>query len=104
METRIGYVTHYYNRIGVAVLSLTRELKINDTVHISGRITDFYQKVWSMEIEHHQVQSVGPQAEVALKVAGPVRKGDKIFLLEKVTPEESKDILIHQQTEWEGHL
>jgi len=79
METPIGYVTHFYNRISVAVLSLTSQLELGDKVHFLGHTTDFEQNVTSMEIEHQKVTAVGPGDEVALKVIEPVRKGDEIF-------------------------
>jgi translation elongation factor EF-1alpha len=78
METPIGHITHFYNRINVAVLSLTDTLNLGDQVHILGHTTDFVQDVTSMEIEHEKVSSVGPGDEVALKVNESVRKGDKI--------------------------
>jgi len=81
METRIGYVTHYYNRISVAVVSLDHPLNLNDNVLFLGHSTDFTQKVWSMEIEHHKIQSAGAGAEVAIKVVEPVRRGDQVFLV-----------------------
>lgn len=79
MEKRIGQVTHYYNRIGVAVLALSDELKVGDVVHIYGRSTDFTQRVSSMEIEHQKVEAVGPGADVALKVIERVRQGDVVY-------------------------
>lgn len=79
MDIRIGKVTHYYDRISVAVLELYQELSVGETIHVLGRMTDFTQKVSSMEIEHHKIQSAGPKAEVALKVIEPVREGDTIY-------------------------
>ncbi len=79
MEKNIGRVTHYFKRIGVAVLELSGGLMVGDVVHIRGHITDFTQPVESMEIQHEKVQSVGPGAEVALAVIGPVRQGDGIY-------------------------
>ncbi len=79
MEQRIGYVTHYYTRLGVAVLALRDMLKVGDTIHILGHTTDFTQQVESMEIEHQPVQSVRPGAEVALKVVNKVRQGDRVY-------------------------
>ena len=79
MEVRVGKVTHYYNHISVAVLELTGELKVGDTIHILGRITNFDQRVSSMEIEHQKIQSAGPGTEVALKMIETVRKGDIVF-------------------------
>ncbi len=85
MENCIGRVTHYYDKIGVAVLSLTGELKIHDAIQILGHSTDLVQLVTSLEIEHHKIQSAGPQAEIALKVDEPVHKGDKVFLITNET-------------------
>jgi hypothetical protein len=79
MEIRIGTVTHYFNRISVAVLKLTGELKVGDKILILGRSTDFVQVVTSMEIEHRKVPAVGPGMEVALKVADSVRRGDEVY-------------------------
>ena len=86
MEIRVGKVTHYYDRIGVAVLDLTGALKVGDPIHILGRTTDFNQQVKSMEIEHHKIQSAEPGMEVALRVHGTVRKGDIIYKLKGEQP------------------
>ena len=95
METRIGRITHYYNRIGVAVLELSDELKVGDVVHIRGHTTDFTQPVESMEIDHQKVDSVGPGSDVALKVVQRVRRGDAVF---KVTGEEGSDVRPNGET------
>jgi hypothetical protein len=79
MEERIGQVTHFYNRIRVAVLDLSAEVNVGDVLHFMGRTTDFTQGVESMEIEHQKVQTVGPGQEAALKVIDRVRKGDVVF-------------------------
>ena len=86
MEKRIGEVTHYYNRIGVASLNLEAGLKVGDMIHISGRTTDFSQLVWSMEIDHHKMQEVGPGADVALEVDQRVHEGDEIYLVMEPVP------------------
>lgn len=82
METLIGRVTHYYDRIGVAVLQVSGSLRVGDDIHLLGRTTDFSQTVTSMEIEHRKVDSVPPGTEVALRVLAPVRAGDNLFKVE----------------------
>ncbi len=84
MDVRVGKVTHYFDRISVAVLALTDELKVGESIHIHGRITDFTQRVASIEIEHQKLESAGPGKEIALKVLEPVHEGDIIY---KVTEE-----------------
>jgi hypothetical protein len=79
MEKRIGTVTHYYTRLGVAVLNLTAEIHQGDEIHIKGRITDLAMVVASMEVEHNKIEVAGPGMEVALKVDDYVREGDQIY-------------------------
>ena len=83
--TLIGEVTHFYNRIGVAVLELTDVLQVGDQVHFLGRSTDFRQKVESIQIEHDAISEAGAGQEVAVKVERRVRRHDKVF---KITDEE----------------
>lgn len=59
-EKLIGRVTHYFSKIGVAVIELSDTLKVGDTIRIVGGITDFTQTVESMEIEHEKVQKPKP--------------------------------------------
>jgi len=79
MDSRVGKITHYYDHIGVAVLHLFEELKVGETIHIHGRLTDFTQRVGSMEIEHQKIDIARPNDEVALKVLEPVREGDILY-------------------------
>lgn len=78
---RVGEITHFYDRISVAVIDCTDSIRLGDSLHIFGRLTDLHQKVTSMEIEHEKVDEVGPGQEFALKVDRPVRRGDKVFRL-----------------------
>jgi hypothetical protein len=79
MDIRVGKVTHYFDRIGVAVLDLSAEVKVGETIHIHGHLTDITQRIGSMEIEHQKIETAGPGAEVALKVLEPVHEGDIIY-------------------------
>ena len=79
MREKVGKVTHYFGRISVAVLELSSDLKVGDSIHILGHTTDFEQVVRSMQIEHEYIQAVGPGDDVALKVARKVRQGDTVY-------------------------
>jgi putative protease len=81
---QIGQVTHYFDRIHVAVLTLTESLHVGDTVHILGHSTDFKQEVTSLQIEHQPVEQAKPGDDVAMKVVQQVHPHDKVF---KVTDE-----------------
>jgi len=55
-DERIGVVTDYLDRIGVAVIHLTDgDLHVGDRVRIAGRATEVTQAVESLEIEHQPV-------------------------------------------------
>lgn len=79
MEVEIGRVTHYYNHLNVAVLKLNDSLKLGDEVHFLGHLTDFIQRVTSMEVNHHVVLRVNPGDDVAVKVIEPVREHDAVY-------------------------
>jgi putative protease len=102
MEVRVGHVKHYYNRLGVAVLSLTHEIKFDNILHFCGHRSDFYQKAWSMEIDHASIRSASSGSEVAIKVAEPVHRNDQVYLVKETTPEDHEIILMQQLREWEG--
>ena len=78
---RIGEVTHYYNKISVAVVKLSQDLKVGDSVHFLGRHTDLQQEITSMQIEHQSVTEVTAGDEVAIKVKQRVHRGDSVFKL-----------------------
>ena len=87
MEIEIGRVTHYYNHLNVAVLSLKNSLKLGDKIHILGHVTDLTQRVGSMEVEHHTVVRVNSGDDVAVKVAESVREHDLVYKVMEETPE-----------------
>lgn len=79
MEVEIGRVTHYFNHLNVAVLKLSDNLKLGDTVHILGHVTDLTERVSSMQVNHHPVVAVKPGDDVAVRVEEPVREHDIVY-------------------------
>jgi len=80
MEKLIGKITHYFNKISVAVIEITDdELNINDTIHIKGRVSDFNQKINSMQIEHQSIEKAVKGQSIGLKVDAPVHEHDQVF-------------------------
>jgi len=78
-EQKVGVVTHYFGKIGVAVLVITEgELAIGDRIHVKGRTSDFTQTVDSMQVEHEPVEVARKGDEVALKTADYVRENDAV--------------------------
>jgi len=80
MEQEVGRITHYFSKINVGVLELSKgELHVGDTIHIKGHTSDFYQKMESMQVENNPVDSVKPGEPVGIKVESPVRENDIVF-------------------------
>jgi hypothetical protein len=52
MDLLIGKITHFYDKIGVAVIEVTgHSIAVGDTVKISGHDQEFEQKVTSLQIK-----------------------------------------------------
>jgi hypothetical protein len=80
VEEKIGVVTDYLDRRGVAVIQLTDgDLHVGDHVHIAGRSTELTQWVESLQIEHEAVAEAPRSSEVAMKMEAPVHRRDEVF-------------------------
>ena len=82
---QVGWVTHFYNHLGVAVLNLQMPIHNGDMLHVAGHSTNFEQMAKSMQIDHREVTAAFPGDDLALKVNGIVRSGDRVY---KVPPED----------------
>ena len=81
-ETRIGAVTHYYNHLHVAGVTITDgELHKGDTIHVKGHTSDFEQEVESMEIDHESVDVAKPGAQIGLTVIEHAREHDTVYVV-----------------------
>jgi putative protease len=77
---RIGKITHYYNKIGVAVLMVeSDEVKVGDTILVGEEGTGFTQTVDSMQVNHQQVNSAKAGDEVGLKVSQATHENDNVY-------------------------
>jgi putative protease len=76
----VGKVIHYYDKIGVAVVKLSKVLKVGDKVKLVHGENEFEQVVESMQLEHEQVQSGKKGQEVAIKVDKETKSGAEVYL------------------------
>ena len=83
MDKPIGKITHYYDKIGVAVVDSKKPLKVGDMIKISGHDNEFTQTVGSLQVEHDQVTKIAAGKSGALKTDKPVKEGDVIYLVTK---------------------
>ena len=73
-EVKVGKVTHFFDKICVAVIELTAPLKVGDRI----KFDDFEQTVDSMQIEHKQVRSAKKGQSIGLKTIQPVKKNSQV--------------------------
>ncbi len=79
-DLKVGKITHYFDKIGVAVLEVEEEtISVGDTIKITGHGEDFEQKIESMQVEHENVQTAKKGTSIGLKIEQPVKKGDEVY-------------------------
>jgi putative protease len=83
-EKLIGKITHYFNKIGVAVIEITDDhLKIGDKIKVKGPHTEFDQTMTSMQVEHQNVEKANAGEAIGMKVDQAVREGDEVYKIEE---------------------
>jgi hypothetical protein len=76
----VGVVTHYFDKIKVAVIKVSSPIAVGDEIRITGgEDTDFKQPVKSMQQEHEKILKAGKGKEIGMKVKDKVRVGYKVF-------------------------
>lgn len=78
-EELVGKVTHYFGKIEVGIIELSKGIKVGDKIHIKGNTTDFEQEVNSMQIEHQNIEKAKKGDVIGLKVKEKVREGDEVY-------------------------
>ena len=76
---KVGRITHFFPKAGVAVLELTATVNNGDKIVIRGSTTNVEQTIESMEIEHEQILKAEAGQSIGLKVAGRVRENDIVY-------------------------
>jgi putative protease len=78
---KVGEITHYFTKIGVAVVDVTAPIKVGDRIAVKGMTTNFEQTVDSMQIEGKNIEEAKKGDDIGMKVADRVRKGDVVYRL-----------------------
>jgi len=82
-QEQIGTVTHYYDKLSVAIIKLDKELVPGTNVQIKGNTTDEKLTVEEMQFDHKPIEKGAAGQEVGIKVPGKVRDGDKVLMAEE---------------------
>ncbi len=77
----IGKITHYFSKIGVAVVELSEDITIGAKIRVEGATTSFEQVMDSMEIENKKVETATAGQSIGLKVKERVRLHDSVYKL-----------------------
>ena len=78
-EIKIGQVTDFFAKPGVAGVKLDGSLSIGDSIHILGSTTDMVLVVESMQIDRVNITKGDNGDLIGLKVPDRVRHGDKVY-------------------------
>ncbi|KKQ37650.1 MAG: hypothetical protein US53_C0013G0009 [Candidatus Woesebacteria bacterium GW2011_GWA1_37_7] len=79
-DLKIGNVTHYYDKIQVAIIELDSDLGIGDKIKfVRGGEDLFEQDVSSIQVEHQQIDKAGKGDVIGLKVEKELKDGAEVF-------------------------
>jgi len=78
-DIKVGKITHYFDRIGVAVVELSGSLTVGDQIRVSGHDQEFTQAVSSIQVEHQNLQTADKGDTIGMKLDKPVHEGDEIY-------------------------
>ena len=77
---KVGKVTHFYDKIGVAIVELTGDLAVGEKLKFSRGGEDMYEQiVESIQIEHKKVDSAKSGDVVGLKTNEPLKEGTEVY-------------------------
>ncbi|HOF04759.1 MAG TPA: EF-Tu/IF-2/RF-3 family GTPase [Syntrophales bacterium] len=79
-EEKIGEVVKFFAKPSVAAVKIVSgELRIGDTIKITGHTTDITDVIESMEVNNQKVEKAVPGDYIGVKVSDRVRPGDEVF-------------------------
>ena len=79
---KIGKITHFFDKINVAVLKLDGTLKVGNTIQIGDGDEAFEQEVTSMQVNHKDIKEAKAGDDVGLKTKQKTRAGANVYLAE----------------------
>lgn len=82
-DQKIGTVTHFYDKISVAVIKLDKgDLKVGDKIKLVAKDgSEFTQEVTSMQIEHAGIDLARAGDEFGLKTNSVVKTNSEVVKL-----------------------
>jgi len=82
-DFKIGKVTHYYDKLKVAIVELDSKLSVGEKIKfVRGGEELFDQNVESIQMEHEKMESADKGNVVGLKVEQEVKEGSEVYKIE----------------------
>ncbi|PIP14847.1 hypothetical protein COW98_00490 [Candidatus Roizmanbacteria bacterium CG22_combo_CG10-13_8_21_14_all_35_9] len=82
-DKKVGIVSHYFDKISVAIIELSAPLKVGDKLKFVRKGEElFQQEVVSMQIEHQQIQVAKKGDGIGVKVDQKVHEGVEVYKVE----------------------
>jgi hypothetical protein len=75
----IGYVTHFYSKIGVSIVELSLPLSVGDRILVKGPLTDFEQTVESIQIDRKALSCAEGGQSIGLKMVQTAKERDTVY-------------------------
>lgn len=75
----IGKVTHFFDKIKVAIIKFNKPVKVGTQICFEGNKTCFPQVLNSMQYNHESIKIAKKGKEVGVKVKKEVKEGDLVF-------------------------
>lgn len=75
----IGKVTHFYSKIGVAIVKFNKKVPAGTALRFKGATTDFKDAPKSMQYNHEPIEAAPKGKQVGIKVKKRVREGDAVY-------------------------
>jgi putative protease len=77
---KVGKVSHYYDKLSVAIVELNGTLSVGDKIKFARGGEDLFEEtVESIQIEHEKKDSAGKGDVVGLKVNEAVKEGAEVY-------------------------
>lgn len=80
-KDKVGRVTHFFDKIGVAVINVEKPIKVGDKISIEGVTTNFEQKIDSMQVDMKPIKEAKKGDDIGMKVKDKVRENDIVYKL-----------------------
>lgn len=81
-EKQVGTVTHWYDKLGVAVVKLSGKLAKGARIKVKKGTEEFEDTVSSLQIDHKDVDAAKKGDDAAMKLSQRAKEGSGVFLAE----------------------